>query len=274
MTTRRASSAEFSDFARRIRIIVLEESRRANVGHIGSALSIAEIVAAIYLGVLDPSERSEPDRDRFILSKGHAALALYAALHLSGSIDRAELETYCGDGTRLGVHPEHQLPGVDFSTGSLGHGLSIAAGAALAGSLLASVRRVFVVLSDAECNEGSVWEAAMFAGHHHLSNLIAIVDMNGQQALGYTKDILDLEPMAARWRAFGWDVIEVDGHDADRMADLMNTGNSVSGPPRVLLARTTFGKGVSFMEGRVKWHYMPMSGEEFAQAIDEVGSIP
>lgn len=274
MTSSGRSPSELRDFANALRRTVLEQSKRANVGHIGSALSIADIVAALYAGVLDPGKRDDPDRDRFILSKGHAALALYAALYVSGCLSRADLDTYCGDGTRLGVHPEHQLPGVDFSTGSLGHGLSIGAGAALAGSLLSSLRRVFVLLSDAECNEGSVWEAAMFAGHHGLSNLVAIVDMNGQQALGYTKDVLDLEPMGARWRAFGWDVNEMDGHDPALIAATLNDLDFALGPPHVVLARTTFGKGVSFMEGRIKWHYMPMSDDEFAQAIDEVGQTP
>ena len=187
-----------------IRRLVLEQSHRARVGHIGSALSVADLIAALYGGVLRLPAPRDPERDRFILSKGHASLAVYAAFFLKGWIEADELNRYCGDDSRLGVHPEHALPGIDFSTGSLGHGLSMGAGAALAARLQSSKRRVFVLLSDAECNEGSVWEAVMFGAHHGLSNLIAIVDVNGQQALGYTKDVLDLSPLAARWLPSTW----------------------------------------------------------------------
>jgi transketolase len=249
---------------------VLEQSKRANVGHIGSALSVADIVSAMYAGILDLRRFGSPDRDRFILSKGHAALALYAALHLGGHLTEAELNTYCADGSMLGVHPEHQLNGIDFSTGSLGHGLSIAAGAALAGTLQGSSRRVFVLLSDAECNEGAVWEAVMFANQHRLANLVAIVDLNGQQALGFTRDVLDLAPMAERWRAFGWDVHEIDGHNPAGIAETVAQLDFGSGSPHVLVAHTVFGHGVSFMESRIRWHYMPMSDEEYVLALAEV----
>ena len=258
------------EFAAKIRRLVLQQSKRANVGHIGSALSVADIVGALYAGVLDPIDVESPDRDRFILSKGHAALALYAALFLCGHLTEAELNSYCADGSKLGVHPEHQLQGVDFSTGSLGHGLSIGAGAALAGALLGSTRRVFVLLSDAECNEGAVWEAVMFAKQHLLANLIAIVDQNGQQALGFTRDVLDLAPLAERWRAFGWDAHDVDGHDPAGIAATIRELDHKSGPPHVLVARTVFGNGVSFMESRIRWHYMPMSDEEYESALAEV----
>ena len=256
-------------FGTEIRRIVLRQSKRANVGHIGSALSIADIVAALFSGVLRVEQVDDPERDRFILSKGHAALAVYAALYLSERIGMDQLDSYCADGSQVGVHPEHQLPGIDFSTGSLGHGLSIGVGAALAGRLLASRRRVVVLLSDAECNEGAIWEAVMFARHHGLANLIAIVDMNGQQALGYTKDVLDLGSMTDQWRAFGWDVHDIDGHDSAGMIAAIETLDLASGPPHVLLARTVFGKGVSFMESQIRWHYMPMSDDEFAQAMAE-----
>lgn len=251
-----------------IRRLVLEESKRAHVGHIGSALSVADILSALYSNVLRITSPDDPDRDRFILSKGHAALALYSALHLRGWLDRKQLATYCGDASLLGVHPEHALRGVDFCTGSLGQGLSIGAGCALAARLQGSQRRVFVLLSDAECNEGSVWEAIMFAGHHRLANLVAIVDVNGQQAFGYTKDVLDLNPMADKWRSFGWDVHEVDGHDCDALADAANRA-PVNSAPRVLLADTTFGKGVSYMHGEIKWHYWPMSDDEYAIALEQ-----
>jgi len=260
--------------AAEIRRIVLEQSKRANVGHIGSALSIADIMAALYGQVLADLEPSDPQRDRFVLSKGHAALALYAALYLRGWITESALNSYCADGTILGVHPDHELRGVDFSTGSLGHGLSIAAGAALAARLQQSPRRVFALVSDAECNEGSLWEAVMSAAHHRLSNLVAIVDLNGQQALGYTDEVLSMTPMGARWRAFGWDVHEVDGHDVDLIARHIAQLDTRNGPPHVLIARTTFGKGVSYMERKIKWHYWPMSDDEYREAMQEVGATP
>jgi transketolase len=250
-----------------LRRLVLDEAHRAGVGHIGSALSVVEIVTALFGGVL----RGEPDdreRDRFVLSKGHAALTLYAALHLCGHLTRAELDGYCSDGTVLGTHPERALAGVDFSTGSLGHGLSMGAGAALAARMQGSDRRVFVLVSDAECNEGSLWEAAMFAAHHRLHNLTAVVDGNGQQALGYTREVLDLQPLAERFSAFGWDPEEVDGHDVDALAKELR---AQSDAPRVVIAKTTFGKGVSYMEGLVKWHYWPMSDADYERALAEVG---
>lgn len=253
-----------------IRRIVLEQSKRAGVGHIGSALSIADIIAALYSGVINVPAPDNPERDRFILSKGHAALALYAALHLRGFVTRDELDTYCADGTLLGVHPEHALAGVDISTGSLGQGLSIGTGIALAARMQGSRRRAFVLISDAECNEGSVWEAAMFAAHHRLANVVAIVDVNKQQALGYTEDVLSLSPLADKWRAFGWDVHVVDGHDVDALTHTMTALEQNEGPPHVLIADTTFGKGVSFMEGQIKWHYLPMSDDEYAQALREI----
>jgi len=232
----------------RIRRIVLQQSKRANVGHIGSALSVADILAVLYGGVLRIENPADAERDRFVLSKGHAALALYAALHLSGWLAAEMLDTYSGDGTLLGVHPEHALRRLQQSS-----------------------RRVFVLVSDAECNEGALWEAVMFAAHHRLAKLVAIVDLNGQQALGYTEDVLSLTPMADRWRAFGWDAHEVDGHDAPTLTRaLAGLDTTRPGPPHVILARTVSGKGVSYMERQVKWHYWPMSDEEYRQALAEL----
>jgi transketolase len=253
-----------------IRRIVLEQSKRAHVGHIGCALSVADIIAGLYGGILRVPDPADRDRDRFILSKGHAALALYAALFLKGWIDGEALDSFCGDGSLLGVHPECALRGVDFSTGSLGHGLSMGLGAALAARMQGSTRRVFVLISDAECNEGSTWEAIMFAAHHRLSNLTAIIDLNGQQALGYTKDVLNLTDMPARWRAFGWDVREIDGHDMAALTEALGERSGAALPPRVIIARTVFGKGVSFMENQIKWHYWPMSDGEYEEAMREI----
>ncbi|MEI8175561.1 MAG: transketolase [Candidatus Omnitrophota bacterium] len=260
-----------SEFSRKIRRIILEEAMRARVGHIGSALSIADLIASLYGDIFSSLDPCDGDRDRFILSKGHAALALYAALYLKGWITRETLSTYCCDNSMVGVHPEHGLAGIDFCSGSLGHGLSIGAGAALAGRLRASARRVFVLVSDAECNEGSLWEAVMFAAHHKLANLVAIIDLNGQQAFGYTGQVLDLSPMAGRWRAFGWDVHEVDGHDTEGFSRAIEALDTTKGAPHVMIARTTFGKGVSYMESQIKWHYWPMSDMEYKKALDENG---
>lgn len=252
-----------------IRRVVIEQSKRANVGHIGSALSIADIMATLYsVAVREPDV--DADRDRVVLSKGHAALALYAALELIGRLPAGTTETYCSNLSRLGVHPERELDGVDFCSGSLGHGLSMAAGAALAARMAGSSRRAFVVMSDAELNEGSVWEAVMFAAHHRMSNLAVILDLNGQQALGYTRDVLDISPPPAPWRAFGWDAHEVDGHDTAALAATLQQLDFIGGEPHVIIAHTTFGKGVGFMQSVIDWHYLPMTDEQYGQALTEL----
>jgi transketolase len=250
-----------------IRRTVLEQSKRAHVGHIGSALSIADMIGAVF-SVIGYRSPDDPERDRFVLSKGHAALALYAALAEVGNLASDDLDTYCADDSLLGVHPEHLLDGVDFSTGSLGQGLSMAVGAALAASMQRSQRRVYAIVSDAECNEGAIWEAAMFAAHHRLANLCVLVDHNHQQAFGYTEDILRSDDLALRWQAFGWDVASANGHDEAALAVMLSapTGDR----PRAIVAETTFGKGVSYMEGQIKWHYLPMSDAEYEQALREI----
>lgn len=259
-----------SSFANQIRRIILDQSKRANVGHIGSSLSVADIMAVLYEHILHLPARDDPERDRFVLSKGHAALALYAAFFLKGWISPETLASYCSDDTLLGVHPERPLPGVDFGSGSLGMGVSYGVGAALAARLQNSQRRVFVLMSDAECNEGNVWEAVMFAAHHGLSNLHVIVDLNGQQALGYTRDVLNTSPLGKKWEAFGWHTQEVDGHDADRLVNAIQTCAEAPHQPHVIIAQTTFGKGVSFMERQIKWHYWPMSDAEYQLALQEI----
>jgi transketolase len=253
-----------------IRRIILQQAKRAKVGHIGSALSVADIISVLYGSVLRITDAGHPDRDRFILSNGHSALALYAALYLKGWLTGEDLEKYCTDDSLLGVHPECKVNGIDFCTGSLGHGLTYGAGAALAARLQKSLRRIYVLLSDGECNEGSVWEAVMFAAHHNLSNLVVIIDLNGQQALGYTDQVLNLNPMVDRWKAFGWDTHEADGHNVKELTDEINSLITTSGPPHVIIASTVLGKGVSFMEHQIKWHYWPMSDEEYHQAIHEI----
>jgi len=275
-----AVQVDFGVVPKEMRRIILSQSKRANVGHIGSCLCVVEILSAIYGSVLRGNSPDDPERDRFILSKGHAALALYAALAERGWLSHSALETFCGDNSLLGVHPESTLPGVDFSTGSLGHGLSLAAGSALAARLQGSERRVFCLISDAECNEGSTWEAIMFASQQKLSNLSAIVDWNGQQALGLTRDVIDMSNLAERWQGFGWSVSEVDGHSVTGLVDLLRTPPGSA--PQVVLAHTRFGKGVSYMEQGIpvsqkhisvqpiNWHYLPMSDLEFEIAMNEL----
>lgn len=257
-------------FANQIRRIILDQSKRAHVGHIGSSLSVADIMATLYEHVLQIPAPDHSDRDRFILSKGHAALALYAAFFLKGWISPEMLASYCSDDTLLGVHPERPLSGVDFGTGSLGQGISYAVGAALAAKLQNSKRRVFALMSDAECNEGIVWESVMFAAHHKLSNLHVIIDLNGQQALGYTRDVLDTAPMGKKWEAFGWHVQDVDGHAHTELMNAIQACEKAPDQPHVIIAHTTFGKGVSFMERQIKWHYWPMSDAEYELAVQEV----
>ena len=257
-------------FRASVRRIIIEEAKRANVGHIGSALSIVEIISVLYGQVLNIDGPDDPERDRFVLSKGHAALALYAALYLTGFLTKEDLATYCADGTLLGVHPEHQLNGIDYTTGSLGQGLSLAVGSALAARLDGSSRRVYTVLSDAECNEGSVWEAVMFAAHHQLSQLTAVIDFNGQQALGKTADVLNLAQLAERWRAMGWHVLESDGHDVGALALAFDEAKAQANAPSLIIAHTIAGKGISFMESLVEWHYMPMSDGHYRVAIREL----
>ena len=253
-----------------IRKIILDQAKRANVGHIGSALSVVDIIATLYFEVMKISDLTDPDRDRFVLSKGHAALALYATFFLKNWITSEMLDTYCSDNTSLGVHPERLLMGVDFGTGSLGMGISYAAGAALAAKMQNSKRRVFALVSDAECNEGIVWETAIFAAHHQISNLYVIIDLNGQQALGYTQDVLDTSPLGKKWESFGWQVKYVDGHSREEIINAIQSCEDELARPHVLIAHTVFGKGVSFMENKIKWHYWPMSMEEYELALQNV----
>ena len=258
---------------RDLRKRIIEVSLKAGVGHIGSALSIADIVAVLLRDLLRGIGTSEPARDRFILSKGHASLALYCALERIGLLDAAELETFCKDGSRLGVHPEQGVPGVEITTGSLGMGLPVGAGLALSARLRKRGGQTCVLVSDAECDEGSLWESVMFAAHHRLSSLTAVVDLNGLQAMGPTREILDLGDMEERWRAFGWDARTVDGHDEAALSDAFRAARP-DGRPRVLIARTVLGKGVSFMENRQEWHYYPVNADQARRALADLEGPP
>ena len=260
-----------TELARRVRRSVLEMVNRAGSSHVGSALSIVDILVVLYRDVLrfDPSAPSRPDRDRFILSKGHAGCALYATLAEIGALPRELLQTYYQNGSILSGHVSHKgVPGVELSTGSLGHGLSVATGLALASHLDGASYRTFAVLSDGECDEGSTWEAVLFAPHHQLSRLTAIVDYNKVQSIDTTQATLDLEPFADNWRAFGWAVIEVDGHDHAALRAALRS--QADAQPTCVIAHTVKGKGVSFMENTVLWHYRTPRGEELAAALREI----
>jgi transketolase len=260
------------DLALRIRQHVLRMTHRKG-SHIGSCYSIADLVAVLYSSSLriKPEDPAWPDRDRFILSKGHGCAALYAALAERGFFPLSWLDTFYENGGRLPSHATHWgVPGVEASTGSLGHGLALAAGMAIAGKRDNKPYRAVTLLSDGECDEGSTWEAALFAGFHHLDNLVAIVDYNKIQSLGRVREVLDLEPFADKWTAFGWSTREIDGHDLAVVTETLASVAFEAGKPSCVIAHTVKGKGVSFMEDKLLWHYRAPNDEEFANAVLEL----
>jgi transketolase len=266
----------YETLATKIRAHSLRMTHRAGSSHIASSLSIADLLAVLYKGILriDPTQPQSPNRDRFILSKGHGCAAAYAILAERGFFPREWLDSYYLDGSHLAGHiTHHGVPGVEASTGSLGHGLSIGCGMALAGKRDKQTYRVFVLLSDGECDEGSTWEAALFANHRCLDNLIAIVDCNRFQAMGRTEEIINLEPLADKWRAFGWSVREIDGHDCGQIEDAFLGIPFETGKPSCVVAGTVKGKGVSFMENQVAWHYRPPNDDELYRALAELGGL-
>lgn len=238
--------AKFKDLAVKIRAHSLRMTHKANASHVGTCLSMADILAVLYSGILrvDSARLDWPDRDRFILSKGHGCAALYAVLAERGFFPKEWLETYCQDGAHLAGHiTHHGVPGVEVSTGSLGHGLPIGCGIALAGKREGRSYRVFVILSDGEMDEGSNWEAILFASHHHLDNLVAIVDYNKMQSFGVVKEVLDLEPLADKWHAFRWAAREIDGHDHRQIEAALASVPFEGGKPSVIIAHTVKSKG-------------------------------
>lgn len=260
-------------FARRIRRHALEMTSRGGSAHIGSALSIADILAVLYGRILklDPANPHWAGRDRFILSKGHAGAIVYATLAEMGFFPVDKLATHYQNGSDLSGHVSHSgIPGVEFSTGSLGHGLPVAVGMAKAGQLQKATHRVFVLLSDGECDEGSNWEAALFAAHHRLDNLVAVIDYNKLQSLASTAETMELEPFAAKWRSFGWKTLEVNGHDHDELEQQLSADADADLRPTCILAHTVKGKGVSFMEHSVLWHYRTARGAELDAARREL----
>ena len=262
-----------AELAKRIRRHSVVMTGRANSSHIGSCLSIADILAVLYGKLLRmrPDEPEWPDRDRFLLSKGHGCAALYAVLAESGFFGLELLDTYYANGTRLAGHATHKgVPGVEISTGSLGHGLPIAVGMALAARRDGRPHRVFCLLSDGECDEGSTWEAALLAPQHGLDNLVAIVDYNKIQSLGRVKEVIDLDPLAAKWSAFRWATRELDGHDLAALESALSGVPFESGRPSCIVAHTVKGKGVSFMEDQLLWHYRAPRGADMDRALAEL----
>lgn len=261
------------ELAKRIRIHTLKMISSGGSSHIGAAFSIVEILAVLYNDILKiyPDNPKSDRRDRFILSKGHAGAAVYATLAEKGFFNIEKLKTHYQDGSDLCGHVSHKgILGVDLSTGSLGHGLSVGAGMALAGRIDNKKHRVFVLLSDGECDEGSTWEAVLFAAHHKLDNLIAIVDYNKIQSLAPVAETITLEPFSEKWKSFNWAVQEVDGHNNNLLYDTLNNIPFYKDKPSVLIAHTIKGKGVSFMENQLLWHYRCPRGEEFEAALKEL----
>jgi transketolase len=262
------------DFARRIRVHALKMTSSGGSSHIGAVFSMADMLAVLYCETLrvDPAMPKWPGRDRFILSKGHAGAGVYAALAERGFFPPSKLATHYKDGSFLCGHVSHKgVDGVELSTGSLGHGLPVGAGMALAAKLDSAGHRVFVLLSDGECDEGSNWEAILFAAHHKLDNLVAIVDYNKIQSLASVSETLQLEPFQAKWESFGWQVKEVDGHNHAELQTVFQAIPFRKGHPSCVIAHTTKGKGVSFMENSVLWHYRTARGEEYDRALNELG---
>lgn len=263
--------------AKDIRVDIVEMLCASGSGHPGGSLSMADVFSYLYFsGVLniDSKNPGKKDRDRVVLSKGHACPVLYAALAEKGYFDKGELKTLRKFGSILQGHPDmNKTPGVDMTTGSLGQGLSCAVGMALAAKLDISGVKVFAILGDGECDEGQIWEAAMAAGHYRLDNLIAIVDLNGLQIDGFTKDIMDTAPMAEKWRSFGWKTYEIDGHDLNEIENAVSKAISVIGSPVCIVANTTKGKGVTFMENACDWHGNAPNEEEKDRAICDICKI-
>ena len=272
--SRAVNTADLAAISRRIRARLVEMSHVAETPHLGSSLSCVDMLVAAYWGFLriDPKHPLDPNRDRFILSKGHAATALYAALAERGFFDPKLLDTYNEDGAALPEHPGLQcVPGVEAATGSLGHGLPIALGMALAARIQNRPTRCLVLMSDGECEEGSVWEAAMFAPAQKLDTVTVMIDYNKWQATGRSDEIMALAPLAEKWRAFGWDACEVDGHDLDALLAALGREPDGTGRPRAIVCHTVKGKGVSFMEDDNNWHYRIPTADEVRKARVELG---
>lgn len=273
MTESSVSTGSLADLSRKVRRTVIEMAHRAKSGHVGSALSTVDILSVLYHRFLrvDPKNPKWAQRDRFIISKGHGCSGLYATLAQRGFFPEEELETFLKDNSRLAGHPSAlHVPGVELSTGSLGHGLNVGVGMALADKRDNTGCRTVVLVSDGECDEGSTWEAVLTAGHWQLGGLTCIVDYNKIQSFGRVKDIMDLEPFADKWKAFRWHVQEVNGHDHAEIENALQETLNHPEMPSVIIAHTVKGKGVSFMEDTVDWHYWPPTDDHKAKAFTEL----
>ena len=265
--------SELKKLSLRLRKHAINMTNAGKSSHIGSILSIVDIIAVLYGSVMNfrPNEPKWNDRDRLILSKGHAGAGLYAVLAECGFIPIEKLKTHCQNGSDLSGHISHiEIPGVELSTGSLGHGLPVACGMALAAKINKKKHRVFALLSDGECDEGSNWEAILFASHHKLNNLTVIIDRNRLQSIYSTEDTLALEPLGDKWKSFGWDVIDINGHDHNELFQSCNNDKSSKTKPLCVIANTIKGKGVSFMENKTLWHYRSPQNEEYRLAMEEL----
>lgn len=260
------------ELARKVRIHCLKMVHKGKSGHIGSMLSMADILPVLYTQILnvDPKEPKKADRDRFILSKGHGGAALLSVLAERGFFPLEWLDQYYCDNGKLSGHISHHIPGVEFSTGSLGHGLPVACGMAMAARQANKKHRIFCMSSDGDLNEGSTWEAIMLAGQHHFDNLIMLIDYNRLQALGKSKDIIDLESLKEKLEIFGWRAIEADGHDQMAVYESLRDLPLCNNKPSAIIYHTVKGKGVSFMENEYKWHYGGLTEELRDKAIEEV----
>ncbi len=259
--------------ATKVRMGVIEGVYNAKAGHPGGSLSIADTLTYLYMHrmFVDPNEPEMPNRDRLVLSKGHTAPALYAVLAQRGFFPVEELKTLRKQDSRLQGHPVRgKVPGVDMSTGSLGQGISAACGMALSGKISCDSYKVYTILGDGEIQEGQVWEAAMFAAHYKLDNLVAVVDNNGLQIDGKVSEVMSPYPIDEKFEAFGWHVIKINGHDFNEIEKAFNEAETVTGKPTVIIQRSTKGKGVSFMEDQVGWHGKAPNDEEYAKAMEEL----
>ncbi len=272
-SNRAALLQDLRDQARRIRRNSWRALHAAGAGHMGGALSAAELLAALYFHYLQlrPAQPDWPDRDRFVLSKGHGNAALAAVLAQAGFFEEGQLDTFYGYESKIGMHPDIKLPGVEMSTGGLGHGLSIGLGMALGARLQGKAFRTVVMLGDGELQEGSSWEAAMAAAHHRVANLTAMVDYNKVQQSGAVGDMVSVEPLADKWRAFGWTVRECDGHDMAAVVDALDGLPYAPDAPSMLIAHTIKGKGASFAENSYLWHNNAVNDETYAKALAELG---
>jgi transketolase len=257
--------------AQTIRGHALRMIAKAKASHVGTCMSMADLLAVLYGTILrvDPKNCDWPERDRFIVSKGHGAAILYAVLAERGFFPVTDLMTFGQDGSPLTGHVSHHVSGVELSTGSLGHGLPVGCGLALAARHDRSTSRTYVIVSDGELDEGSNWEAILFAGHHRLDSLTVLIDYNKIQSFGTVKEVLELEPLADKWRSFGWSVLEIDGHDHGAITAALDADSA--GRPKAILAHTIKGKGVAYMEGRLAWHYQSPDAKQLADALAGLG---